>query len=233
MKEMDAESDRERHLRESGLDFFGKVTASASHDLSNVLSTIGQFSGLLQDMISGASEGTEVLNPVELRRVAEGIATHLQRGTVLTRRLNRFAHSPDRHVTRIDGIALVDAIVELARRLARLREIQLETDLSSGPIPLSADLFLLQQAIFLAVETAVLSSDPGGNVSVSAAAQGNEIHIAVSSRSPIGLDDFQERLSLLTLLLEASGGTAASLSDDAGNHRLVMTMPLADQTGEK
>ena len=230
---MGAESDRERRLRESGLAFFGKVTAGISHDLNNVLSTIGQFSGLLQDMIPGASEGTEDVSPGDLKRVAEGIATHLQRGTALIKRLNHFAHSVDPHDSRIDAVELVAAITELAGRLARLREIRLETDLPSGPIPLCINPFQLQQAVFLAIETAALSSDSSRTVTVSAAAQDNQMRIAVSSAAPIGLDDFQERLSLLILLMEESGGSAASLPDDAGNHRFVLTIPVAEKTGEK
>ena len=41
-----------RRLREEDLAFFGRIGADVSHDMRNVLSVIGEYAGLLDDLLA-------------------------------------------------------------------------------------------------------------------------------------------------------------------------------------
>ena len=43
--------DRDLAARQNGFAFFGAITASLSHELNNVLATIKELSGLLEDLV--------------------------------------------------------------------------------------------------------------------------------------------------------------------------------------
>ena len=47
-------------VTESGLQFFGKMTASISHEIKNVLAIINENAGLLEDLALMADRGAEI-----------------------------------------------------------------------------------------------------------------------------------------------------------------------------
>ena len=81
-------------LKYDSLAFFGKVNASISHELKNIMAIISETAGLLGDLADLASTG----NPVEpdvLKNCAGSIMEEIQRGFSTIRQMNRFSHSID------------------------------------------------------------------------------------------------------------------------------------------
>ena len=81
----------------NSLHFFGALTASVTHELNNVLGTIDQISGLLEDMAASASNN-QTVSIENLNSLSEKINRQTERGIALIKQLNTFAHSAD-HVT--------------------------------------------------------------------------------------------------------------------------------------
>ncbi len=221
---METSSDRERRLRESALAFFGRITASVSHDVNNVLSTMGELSGLLQDFILAGQESAGMA-PAKLQRVADGLTAQVQKGAAIVKRLNRFAHSADDSAKTVDLVEQLDSIAALAQRFATLKQVSLETNFGDESIFLRTNPFLLQQAVFLCIDTALLSADQGCPVIVSACKREGGAEIVVTSRLLGTSDEIDARLSLLSLLMQELGGTVENVPGQDGTHRLVLIIP--------
>jgi hypothetical protein len=95
------------------LAFFGRVNASISHELKNIMAIISETAGLLSDLSDMASEGTP-LDPEMLKSNAESIVEEIQRGFTTIRQMNRFSHSVDTPIAAVDLMAIVDLVCHLS-----------------------------------------------------------------------------------------------------------------------
>jgi signal transduction histidine kinase len=142
----------------SGLKFFGKVTASVSHEIKNVLAIIKENAGLLEDLTLLADKG----RPLEIERVrivAEKIKGQILRGDGIIKNMNRFAHSVDWTLEQVDLGDIIGLVIELARRLAFMKRINLESKGSREGIMLSTNPFVLENLIWTCLNLA-MESEP-------------------------------------------------------------------------
>jgi len=133
------------------LTFFGKITASMTHEIKNVLAIIQESSGLLEDILD-MSESNEFTHKDRFISTLGRIQTQIQRGIDITSNLNSFAHSPDNALAKIDLNELVQNLSLLASRFARLKRVSLVTELSDTPLIVQANSVQLQMDIFSALE---------------------------------------------------------------------------------
>ena len=99
------------------LAFFGKVNASISHELKNIMAIISETAGLLTDLSEMAKRG----NPIELDMLTEStqsIVEEIQRGFTTIRQMNRFSHSVDNPLVSIDLREILDLVSHLSGYLA-------------------------------------------------------------------------------------------------------------------
>jgi signal transduction histidine kinase len=160
-----ADSKEREQLHERGLVFFGKITASVTHELNNVMSIIEQVSGLLDDLCAGAENG-KPLDPVKVRGISERIGKQVERGVSIIQRMNKFAHSVDEPVKNFELNELTENLVELSRRFAGLRKLRLEWRPGGAPVMLVSKPFLLEQVIFTGIEAAMQRSRREGAVRI-------------------------------------------------------------------
>ena len=148
------------------LAFFGRISASLSHELKNVLATLNEYSGLLDDLSRAAERGRD-LDPGRLRAICEKMARQVRRGESLIERLNRFSHSADepRRVVQVQEV--LNEICDLCSRFAALRQVTLARILPEEPIRLTLDPFALQFAVQLLIDVALRSASEGQTVTVS------------------------------------------------------------------
>jgi signal transduction histidine kinase len=99
------------------LAFFGRVNASISHELKNVMAIISETAGLLSDLSEMASAGTP-LDPDLLKSSTDSIVEEIQRGFTTIRQMNRFSHSVDAPISSVNLIELLDLVCHLSGYLA-------------------------------------------------------------------------------------------------------------------
>ena len=87
--------------KDTGLRFFGKVTASVTHDVKNSLATINENAGLLTDYAAMAARG-KPLDPERVNALAVRIMDQVKRADALLKNMNRFAHSVDDSLKKVD-----------------------------------------------------------------------------------------------------------------------------------
>lgn len=148
------------------LRFFGKVTASISHELNNVLTIIDQVNGLLEDYLSaieaGCNPGTE-----QLYKIQQRILLQTERGVRIIRRMNRFAHSVDEPMRDYDLTVMLETIIGICKRFASLKKATLDIHLPEAECTVHGNPFLLQQIVFQALEYTFEVADLSEDIRVS------------------------------------------------------------------
>ncbi|MHC1700905.1 MAG: hypothetical protein AB9900_07990 [Humidesulfovibrio sp.] len=103
--------------------FMGRLTASATHELQNILATIRESSGLMDDLLGLSSEG--FAHAARFKKGLGVLAEQVERGMVLTEQLNFCAHAPEKSPAGADVNEAVRALVGLSRRNAARRKATL------------------------------------------------------------------------------------------------------------
>ncbi len=161
------------------LAFYGLVGADVSHDLRNVLSIIGEYAGLLDDLIGLAEKGKAV-DHAKLRKLSTSIARQVKKGTETMERFSRFAHAADEPAASFDLAALTENVVALAQRRVALVGCSLEAELPDKPIPLRGEPFTVQRVLFTCIQQVVESAAKGETVRVALVPQGATALLSVS-----------------------------------------------------
>ena len=111
-------------MKAKELAFMGKITAGATHEMNNVLATIRESGGLLQDLM-GLCQDSSFPYREKFLKVLTNIDDQVRRGVELATKLNKFSHSMDNPETRIDAQTILQLNLFLMHRFARLKQVTL------------------------------------------------------------------------------------------------------------
>ena len=106
----------------AGLHFFGKISASISHELKNVLAIINENAGLLEDFALMADRGVP-FDAARLKTMAHAFKKQISRADTIIRNMNRFAHSTDQTVVTVDLAETIETVMAVTARFAFMRGI--------------------------------------------------------------------------------------------------------------
>lgn len=151
----------------SGIQFFGKMSASISHDLKNVLAVINENAGLLEDFCLMAEKGKS-LDPARLKRLAGDVKNQIRRGDRIISSMNTFAHSADSESVAIDLRELLGLLVELSLRSASMRGVSIEIDRPSDSVMVTTSPFVLLNLLWFCLDFAMTAAGPGKTVELAA-----------------------------------------------------------------
>ncbi len=125
------------------LQYFGKVSASVTHELKNVLAILNENAGLLQDFAAMAEQG-QPLDPERIRRLATTMMTQINRGDDIIKRMNRFAHSADEHLATVELNELVTMVLKMFERTATNRGVKTAVTSTTARVTIITDPFALE-----------------------------------------------------------------------------------------
>jgi len=210
---------------DQGLAFFGVIVTGQSHEVINVLNIINELTGLQKDILQSAAPGT--VDVARLAGIADKIEGQVIRGVKIVSEVNRFAHSIDVPVAVFDLRELLDRVVFLAERSARMRRTLLAWSSQGPPVMMEGDPFLLQQIVFNCIDMAVASARDQGTVSVDcrAASHAAEITIACDDATWDG-DKLTSRVVRIEALLHGIGGEFVEIPKAGGRTDIVLRLPL-------
>ena len=164
---------------ESALQFFGTVTASISHEINNVLAIVNENAGLLEDFTAMAEKGIPI-DGERLKALAGKITTQVRRADTIVKNMNKFAHTVDETIKRIDLNGLLDLVVTLANRLASMRGVNLELEISENPVLLTTNDFFLENLLWLCLDFAMDAAGPDKAITLCAEEGENQVMIRLS-----------------------------------------------------
>ncbi|MFH0785756.1 MAG: sensor histidine kinase [Pseudomonadota bacterium] len=153
-------------IGEAGLRFFGRVSASISHEIKNVLAIINENTGLLEDLSFAAKRGSAI-DPERLNKACLQFTKQIQRADTIMKNMNRFAHSVDQFNSQVDLHELTDLVANLAGRLAAMRKLTIQVEQPGTPVIYSGNPFLLQNLIWLCLEFAFGVASSGSTLILS------------------------------------------------------------------
>jgi signal transduction histidine kinase len=212
-------------LFERSLACFGIVGRSMSHDIANVLATINESAGLVEDYLAAAEQGAS-LDSEKLARVTERIGRQVERGEAYVSQLNRFAHTMDHPRESIDVGASVEAVVGLCERFARLRKVSLRHAIGDQVAQVEGSAFELQHTLFRAVELVLLATPPGGSITVAMTVVEQGVRVDVAGSEPAdSAADLKGMGGVLAVLVGVLRGQLEQRLDGGRQPLVAVTLP--------
>ncbi len=139
-------------LTMEGFRFFGRMSASATHEIKNTLAIINENIGLMDDLSMMAEDG--MLSCDQINGISKNIKNQVQRSNNILKKLNQFSHSVDLSKQMADVETTVQFTLDLASRLIEMYEVTIEISPSPSHIGVNANQFFLENMIWKAVEAA-------------------------------------------------------------------------------
>lgn len=193
-----------------GVRFYGKVSASLSHDLKNSLAIINENAGLLQDLLALAAQGRP-LDPERLTKSMERITRQVGVANDTIIDLNRLSHLIDTPLRKIDLAEDTALALRLHKRLASQKSTTFTLEETADPCELTTDPYLLSQALHHVL--ALLLDAPADMISVRVERGGSGCGIQFSgdfgTLSPPGGDELEAVLGGLGASIGTGPGTLA------------------------
>lgn len=128
---------------EQEIHYFGKVSASVSHELKNVLAILNEHAGLLQDFASMAEQG-QPIDQEKIRRIADNMLMQINRGDQIIKRMNRFAHTADESFGNVNLTELLKLVADMFERTATTRGIKITLNADETELPVLTRPFVLE-----------------------------------------------------------------------------------------
>jgi hypothetical protein len=143
-----------------GIQYFGKMAASISHEIKNVLAIINENAGLLEDICFMAERGRPI-DPGRLKKLSGSVKDQIRRADHIMTVMNRFAHSVDETCVSIDVSEVAELLVSLSARFAAMRGVVLEVGKPAGPAAITTFPFALLNLLWLCLDYAMAVVGPG------------------------------------------------------------------------
>ena len=209
-------------IAETGLQFFGRISASISHEIKNVLAIVNENAGLLEDYSIMAEEGMP-LDPARLKKMASTVMSQVSRADEITKNMNRLAHSTDDTIATVELKEIIELFMALTDRLTAMRKITVEPKLSGNPMKIKTSPFFLMDLLWLCLEFAMEASGDIKQVELITEQTKNGAKIRFKRLAGLSVTPKQtfpsERANCLLGLLEAD------MTVDAGGGEISLKLP--------
>jgi C4-dicarboxylate-specific signal transduction histidine kinase len=207
--------------------FVGRILAGMTHELLNVFATINEAAGLLDDLLALRDTPSHPGHD-RAQRSLQRIRHQVKRGTELCERLNRFAHSMDEPISRVAVDEILDQLVFLMQRFARLRRVTLQAEPMQSSPAISTRPLQLQLTLAACIDHCIECAGANGTVTLQALESDTATVIRIEVDSQLAGDDQRlaanEQMSALTAVLAGLGATIAPLQSP-GRKGLELLLP--------
>ncbi len=154
-------------IGQAGLQFFGRMCTSISHDIKNVLAVVNENAGLLEDLCAMADRGKPI-DLSRLKRLAADVKAQVRRGDGIVSGMNRFAHSVDSTLVRLDLVEVMELLKTLSLRFASMQGFAFRLTRPQDSATVTTAPFLLLHLLWLCLEQAIAAAGPGRTVELTA-----------------------------------------------------------------
>jgi len=194
-------------IAETGLQFFGRISASISHEIKNVLAIVNENAGLLEDLTLLADRG-KPLDPARLKIMAAAVKNQVGRADGIIKNMNRLAHSIDQTITTVDLDQTIELVIALTARFAAMQGVKVDLQLPASPLTISTAPFYLMNLLCLCLDFSMSAS--GDEKRVELVVEETENSVRIRFRRLAGLSEAlletfpSDREKILLAVLEAA-----------------------------
>ena len=194
-------------IAETGLQFFGRISASISHEIKNVLAIVNENAGLLEDYSIMAEEGMP-LDPARLKKMASTVMNQVSRADEITKNMNRLAHTIDDTIATVELDEIIELFMALTARFAAMRAVKVELRLPASPLKITTAPFYLMNLLWLCLDFSMSASGDEKRVELVVEETENSVRIRfrrLTGLSEVLLETFpSDREKILLAVLEAA-----------------------------
>lgn len=173
-------------IPETGLQFFGRISASISHEIKNVLAIVNENAGLLEDLTLMADRGKPI-DPARLKMMAATLKKQVGRADGIIMNMNRLAHSIDQTVTTADLDQTIELVIALTARFAAMRGVKVDLQLPANPLTIKTAPFYLMNLLWLCLDFSMSAS--GDEKQVELVVEETENSVRIRFRRLAGLSE--------------------------------------------
>jgi len=159
--------------------FFGRIMANVSHEFNNVITVISELAGLLKDLTLMAQKGREI-PPEKLTSISDSISRQVTRGKHLITHMNRFSHSTDEPIARVEMGQIVENMKVLTDRLFKNRQTDISYTPAEHECSLTTDPFELRYIIFSCMKRFLEAGSPNLKMTLHSLENGRELELLLS-----------------------------------------------------
>ena len=182
-------SEEESFLAKTGLQFFGCMSASVTHEIKNALAIINENAGLLEDIVLMAERGLDV-SPERLQRLARTVGAQVGRADDVVKMMNHFSHSIDHFVEPVDLTQVATDVCGLFDRLLQMRGVTLETIAPPTPVVVTTSRFYLQNLLWCCLDWATSTQSEKRTISLAPGKMDNGARVRVANLADLDKDAF-------------------------------------------
>ena len=208
---------------ESSLQFFGKISASLSHEMKNALAVINEHAGLLTDLVHMSEKGRP-LDPERVKGVGTKVMEKVKHADSIIKNLNMFAHTVDIPAGRIDVTEHLELLIALTRRICAGKGITLNLVRPESPVMIDTSAYALIHLCWCCLEKVMQRAGNGKTVCLipEKAEKSAQIRFTKLETLPDNADIFTEERekSLLCCL-----GAAVSVNPEA--KEVILHLPFS------
>ncbi len=132
------------------INFFGKILASATHEIKNNLAIINESAGLMEDL---SSMGGTSFTPERVNQISKKIGAQVKRADQVLKRMNQFSHSVDLPVQLVDMEKTAGFVLELGARLLDIMGARVDIIPGASRATVTTNLFSLEHLIWQSIES--------------------------------------------------------------------------------
>jgi len=207
----------------SGLQFFGKISASLSHEMKNALAVINEHAGLLMDLVHLSEKGRP-LEPERIKGVGAKVMEKVKHADSIIKNLNTFAHTVDSPANRMDAGEHLELMISLTRRICAGKGISVTLVRPESPVMIDTSAYALIHLCWCCLEKVMQWAGEGKTVSLIPEKTENAARIRFTKLEniPDNPDIFTEERekSLLACL-------GAGLSVNAEAKEVILSLPFS------
>ena len=159
------ENNNNNFIKDESLRFFGKVVASVSHEIKNVMAVINEKAGLLKDLTLIAEKG-QPLDPIRIQTLAEQLKLQIKRGDAIVQNINKFAHSVDEDCGNVDLNELTGLIILLLERFASQMNLTLNLMSPENTVIIKTNPFILELLLWDCIQFVMESCNNAGTINI-------------------------------------------------------------------
>lgn len=146
------------------LAFFGKVNASISHELKNIMAIISETAGLLNDLTEMLTKGENVDLDM-LLTCSRDIEEEIKRGFGTIKQMNTFSHSVDDPLKSVNLVEVLNLVINLSGFLSFASRIRFDPPQDASAVIWTCP-FRLQNLVYQTLVFAFKSVGADGEVQV-------------------------------------------------------------------
>lgn len=199
--------------------FLATMTASATHEIRNVLAIIKESAGLIEDLFRLCSEGG-VLDQEKVHRAVHRVDVQVKRGADILTHLNRLSHALDSEITTLDLRQELEQAVFLSKRLAGKKRQTLSAVQSMDEASVRVHPLHLQMVLFACIDRCIESFPEGTNLSARIMEEGGLVRVEIRGDpdTPVqtSMADEKAAWEYLQNLAESLGARSTALEDGRG-----------------